>query len=409
MREPLLLLDGHSLAYRAFFALPAENFSTSTGQNTNAVYGFTSMLINVLRDEAPTHVGGGLRRLAGRPSGSASTPSTRPAARATPDRVLGPDPAAARGARRAADPLHRGRGLRGRRRHRHPDAPRRSSRGTEVVICSGDRDAFQLVADHVTLLYPVRGRLRGVADGPRPPSPRSTSCPPSATATSRRWSASPPTTSPGVPGVGPKTAAKWISQYGDLAGVVAHVDEIKGKAGESLRDHLDGVLRNRRLNQLVRRRRRCGCHVDDLERQTWDREEVHEVFDGLEFRVLRERLFQTFEAVKAEVESRASTSTATCCPRPRSPAWLGRARRAAGARRRHRRRPRGRGGTGDAARAGRRRRAPGAAAYLDLTALDPEQEDGLADWLADPSGPRCCTTPRGRRRPWPRAAGRWPG
>ena len=55
-RPRLLLLDGHSLAYRAFFALPVENFSTTTGQHTNAVYGFTSMLINVLRDEQPTHV-----------------------------------------------------------------------------------------------------------------------------------------------------------------------------------------------------------------------------------------------------------------------------------------------------------------------------------------------------------------
>ena len=96
---------------------------------------------------------------------------------------------------------------------------------------------------------------------------------------------------PGVPGVGPKTAAKWLGQYGDLAGVVAHVDEIKGKAGENLREHLDGVLRNRRLNRARRRPRPAAVAVDDLERQSWDREEVHQVFDGLEFRVLRDRLF----------------------------------------------------------------------------------------------------------------------
>ncbi len=106
---------------------------------------------------------------------------------------------------------------------------------------------------------------------------------------------------PGVPGVGPKTAAKWLGQYGDLAGVVAHVDEIKGKAGENLREHLDGVLRNRRLNQLVDDLD-LPLSVDDLERQSWDREEVHQVFDGLEFRVLRERLFATFDVEKDEVE-----------------------------------------------------------------------------------------------------------
>ena len=95
---------------------------------------------------------------------------------------------------------------------------------------------------------------------------------------------------PGVPGVGPKTAAKWITTYGDLHGVVANVDQIKGKAGESLREHLDGVLRNRRLNALVRDLE-LPLGPADLARQQWDRDEVHQVFDGLEFRVLRERLF----------------------------------------------------------------------------------------------------------------------
>ena len=107
---------------------------------------------------------------------------------------------------------------------------------------------------------------------------------------------------PGVPGVGPKTAAKWIGMYGDLTGVVAHVDQIKGKAGESLREHLDGVLRNRRLNALV-----CDLGlplgVDDLARQNWDREQVHTVFDGLEFRVLRDRLFSTIETPEQEAEA----------------------------------------------------------------------------------------------------------
>ena len=107
---------------------------------------------------------------------------------------------------------------------------------------------------------------------------------------------------PGVPGVGPKTAAKWIGMYAGLDGIVANIDQIGGKAGESLREHLESVLRNRRLNQLVHDLP-VGVELADLARASWDREQVHEVFDALEFRVLRERLFATFEAPEPEAES----------------------------------------------------------------------------------------------------------
>ena len=143
--------------------------------------------------------------------------------------------------------------------------------------------------------------VRGVADGPRrghrevPRAARALQRPRRARRRDERQPARRARAS------GPKTAAKWLGQYGDLAGVVAHVDEIKGKAGESLREHLDGVLRNRRLNRLVDDLD-LPLSVDDLERQSWDREEVHRVFDGLEFRVLRERLFATFEVEQDEVE-----------------------------------------------------------------------------------------------------------
>ncbi|MCQ1862978.1 hypothetical protein NOH60_24565, partial [Escherichia coli] len=106
---------------------------------------------------------------------------------------------------------------------------------------------------------------------------------------------------PGVPGVGPKTAAKWIGQYGDLEGLVANVDQIKGKAGENVRAHLDGVLRNRRLNQLLVDVP-LPVKPDDLARHDWNRDEVHRVFDGLEFKVLRDRLFATLGTVQPEAE-----------------------------------------------------------------------------------------------------------
>ena len=295
----LLLLDGHSLAYRAFFALPVENFSTSTGQHTNAVYGFTSMLINVLRDEAPTHVGGGLRRVA-QDLPAAEYPEYKAGRSATPTEFSGQLPLL----REVLDALRvKHLGVEG---FEADDViatltHRAVEQGHEVVICTGDRDAFQLVSDKVTLHLPGARGVRGLADGPRgghrevPRAARALQRP------RRAASARRATTCPACPGVGPKTAAKWLGQYGDLAGVVAHVDEIKGKAGESLREHLDGVLRNRRLNKLVDDLD-LPLSVDDLERQSWDREEVHQVFDGLEFRVLRERLFATFDVEQDEVE-----------------------------------------------------------------------------------------------------------
>ena len=196
---------------------------------------------------------------------------------------------------------------------------------------------------------------------------------------------------PGVPGVGPKTAAKWITQYGDLQGVVAHVDEIKGKAGESLREHLDGVLRNRRLNQLVRDVD-LGVTVDELERQTWDRELVHQVFDGLEFRVLRERLFSTLESVTVEAESGFDVF-GEVLDSAGLPGWLeehslegervgvnvlGRWAR----------------GTGDV-HALALAAADGHAAHIDVAALDETAERALAAWLADPSRPKAIHDAKG--------------
>jgi len=294
----LLLLDGHSLAYRAFFALPAENFSTSTGQNTNAVYGFTAMLINVLRDEAPTHVGVAFD-ISRKTFRAAEYPEYKAGRSATPTEFSGQLPLL----REVLDALRiRHVGIEG---FEADDViatltHRAVEQGHEVVICTGDRDAFQLVSDKVTLLYPVRGVSEVWRMDPAAVTEKYL-VPPERYSDLAALVGESSDNLPGVPGVGPKTAAKWLGQYGDLAGVVAHVDEIKGKAGENLREHLDGVLRNRRLNRLVDDLE-LPLSVDDLERQSWDREEVHQVFDGLEFRVLRERLFQTFEVEKDEVE-----------------------------------------------------------------------------------------------------------
>ncbi|MBD3782384.1 MAG: DNA polymerase I [Micrococcales bacterium] len=381
-RVKLLLLDGHSLAYRAFFALPVENFSTSTGQHTNAVYGFTAMLINVLRDEAPTHVGVAFD--VSRHTFRLEEYSEYKAGRSkTPTEFSGQLPLL----REVLDALHiRHVGVEG---FEADDVIATLTRqateaGHEVVICTGDRDAFQLVTDKVTLLYPVRGVSEVWRMDPAAVEEKYL-VPPERYSDLAALVGESSDNLPGVPGVGPKTAAKWLGQYGDLQGVVAHVDEIKGKAGENLRAHLDDVLRNRRLNRLVDDLE-LPLSVADLERQGWDREEVHRVFDGLEFRVLRDRLFQTFEVESDEVEGGfdlgGEVFTADDlvvrfgdgAPGRRVPHGLvvsGHYRAGAG-------------DAGAVALAGE----DGATGYLDLTTLTPEQEAVLASWLADPDAPK---------------------
>ena len=227
----LLLLDGHSLAYRAFFALPAENFSTSTGQNTNAVYGFTAMLINVLRDEAPTHIGVAFD-VSRKTFRSEEYTEYKAGRSATPVEFTGQLPLL----REVLDALRvRHLGVEG---FEADDVIATLTRqaveaGHEVVICTGDRDAFQLVSDKVTLLYPVRGVSEVWRMDPAAVTEKYL-VPPERYSDLAALVGESSDNLPGVPGVGPKTAAKWLTQYGDLTGVVAHVDEIGGKAGHAL-------------------------------------------------------------------------------------------------------------------------------------------------------------------------------
>jgi DNA polymerase-1 len=298
----LLLVDGHSLAYRAFFALPAENFSTTTGQVTNAVYGFTAMLINVLRDEQPSHVAVAfdVSRATFRTElydGYKANRSTAPSEFEGQVPLIKEVLAALRvpvlevpgyEADDVIATLVRG-------------ARTPAAEGTEidVVVCSGDRDSFQLVGPDVTVLYPRRGVSELARMTPA--------------AVEERYGIGPGLYSDlaalvgedsdnlsGVPGVGPKTAAKWLVTYGDLDGVVAAADRITGKSGESLRTHLADVIRNRTLNRLVDDLA-LPLALPDLRWLGWDRDAVHRVFDGLEFRVLRDRLFATLTAPEPEV------------------------------------------------------------------------------------------------------------
>ena len=296
----LLLLDGHSLAYRAFFALPAENFSTTTGQTTNAVYGFTSMLINMLRDEDPTHLAVAFDL--GRETFRAKAYTEYKAGRAaTPEEFRGQISLIHEVLDGLRIPYLEVPGYEADDIIATLTTRAQAEGGYDVVIVSGDRDTFQLVDDQTTILYPVRGVSEVWRMGPKEVRERYGVGPDRYCDLAALVGESSDNL-PGVPGVGPKTAAKWLVEYGDLAGVVAHVDRIKGKAGQSLREHLDAVLRNRRLNELVRDVE-LPVRLDELCRRSWDREEVHRVFDGLEFRVLRDRLFATLSAPEPEAES----------------------------------------------------------------------------------------------------------
>ena len=377
--DRLLLIDGHSVAYRAFFALPVENFSTTTGQSTNAVFGFTSMLINVLRDEQPTHVAVAfdVSRQTFRLEQYAEYKGNRSK---SPPEFTGQIPLI----KEILNALHiqtfEKEGF-------EADdiigtlATRAESAGMDVLICTGDRDALQLVTEHTTVLYP----RKGVSDLARM----------TPAAVEEKYAVTPEhypdiaalvgETSdnlPGVPGVGPKTAAKWINQYGTLDALVADVGNIPGKAGESLREHLDDVLRNRRINALV-------CDLDlpagpaDLAFDTvWDREAIHTVFDSLEFNALRVRLFEAFGEVDPQADEGFDLEGENLAPGAVR-AWLD--AQGVGRLGLHVQGSWGRG-TGDVVALAIA--SDEAAAWISVDEITADDDSAIAEWLADANRPK---------------------
>ncbi|WP_447926003.1 DNA polymerase I [Georgenia muralis] len=379
----MLLVDGHSMAFRAFYALPAENFSTTTGQHTNAVYGFVSMLINLMAEERPTHVAVAFDVAGGtfRTEDYAEYKGNRDAA---PAPFQGQVPLIQEVMGAMNVPILEKAGF-------EADdilatlATQASAAGLEVLICSGDRDTFQLVDEAVTVLYPVKGvstmnRMTpaAVAEKYGLPPERYPDLAALVGETSDNL--------PGVPGVGPKTAAKWIVQYDGLDNVIAHADLIGGKAGQSLRDNLDQVIRNRRLNHLLTDVE-LPLGVDDLARRPLDREKVHQVFDALEFDVLRKRLFDSLPEAQGPSEPAPALDVDvvahTALDGGLAPWFAARAGRLLGldvtgsaAQ-----------GTGDAWALAVADDA-GHAVTVDLAEIDQEQEQALAAWLADGDAPK---------------------
>lgn len=378
----LLVLDGHSMAFRAFFALPADKFSTARGQHTNAIHGFTSMLINLIKEQKPTHIAVAFDVSDDTTHRKAEYSEYKGGRNETPREMSG-----------QIDLIDQVMGAWGIKTIKMPGyeaddilatlAAMGEKAGYEVLLVSGDRDAFQLITDNVFVLYPKKG----VSDIPRM----------DAAAVEAKYFVSPSRYSdlaalvgetadnlPGVPGVGPKTAAKWINLYGGLEGVLEHLDAIGGKVGDSLRANVDAVKRNRKLNQL-HTDLDLPVTLDELADPRPDQQALEELFDELEFKTIRTRLFDLY-ASEAPAPEREALDTRDFTALTDAGAL--RAFLEAGAGQRSALAvdvlPGRIGEDADAVAIVR----DDAAAYVDLTTLDAEAENVLAEWLRDAGSPK---------------------
>lgn len=383
----LMVLDGHSMAFRAFYALPVENFTTSTGQHTNAVHGFVAMLINLLRNEKPTHVavawdlaGGTFRttEYSEYKAGRAAIPPEFPGQIDLIKEVLD-----------ALRIVHLSK-----ENYEADDilatlSTRATTEGFKTLLVSGDRDAMQLVNDQVTVLYP----RKGVSDLARM-TPE---------AVEEKYLV-PPARYPelaalvgesadhllGVPGVGPKTAVKWLTAYDGLENLIRQADTVKGKAGQSFRDHLDDVIRNRKLNALVRDLD-LDLTLAELARHPWDPKATRAVFDTLEFRTLwdRVRALATESDADGVDDDTLEISGTVLEPRTLND-WLSTTAGRIGVD------VTGSWGSGsgdvEAVALGG---VDGNAVWFDAAELSPEDEDVFAAWLADKDRPKAMHSAKG--------------
>ena len=380
-KPTLMLLDGNSLAYRAFYALPAENFKTKSGLTTNAVYGFTAMLINLMRDEAPTHIAAAFD-VSRQTFRSERFPEYKATRSATPDEFRGQiditkEVLTAMGITALSEPGFEADDIIA------TLATQADESGYRVLVVTGDRDALQLVNSDITVLYPIKGVSTLTRYTPDAVVAKY-GLTPEQYPDFAALRGDPSDNLPGIPGVGEKTAAKWIVEYGSLQGLVDNVDTVRGKVGDSLRENLSTVLLNRDLTHLVRDVPLAQT-PDTLGLLPWDRDKIHQLFDDLEFRVLRDRLFDTLATAEPEVEDGFEVRGDALAPGTVA-AWL--TEHASGT---------ARSGLavvgthavydGDAT-ALAIATADGDGAYIDTATLTAEDEAALVVWLADESRPK---------------------
>lgn len=304
-KPTLLLIDGHSLAFRAFYALAPENFKNSQGQHTNAIHGFISMLLNILENHKPTHlcVAFDVSRESFR---TKELPEYKGTRGETPEEFIGQtellvEALAAMRITSVSRENFEADDLIASLAHQGEQA------GMQVLIVSGDRDTFQLITDQVMVLYPIKGvmNLARMDDAAvfEKYGVHAKQYPELAALVGETSD-----NLKGIPGVGPKTAAKWIQEFGSLDQILANSGSISGKVGESLREHQELAVRNRRLNHLVTDLQ-FDFTLEDLRLGSVDETAVKEVFAKLNFRTLLARVLKLrgvngtqHKVIKAAVE-----------------------------------------------------------------------------------------------------------
>ncbi len=295
-KPTLLLIDGHSLAFRAFYALSPDSFKTPDGQHTNAVHGFISMMLNIIANEKPTHlaVAFDLSRVSFRTEQYPEYKGTR-----------GETPPEFNGQTELLTEALAAMNITTLTRENYEAddiiaslADQGTAQGFEVLIVSGDRDTFQLIQEEVTILYPVKGvmnlaRMNDAAVVEKY-GIHAKQYPDLAALVGETSD-----NLPGIPGVGPKTAAKWLQQYGDLASILKAAEEISGKVGESLREHRELAVRNRKLNHLVRDLD-IGMPFESFAMKPVEEDNLRATFAKLHFRSLLERVFKGLGVIRSD-------------------------------------------------------------------------------------------------------------
>ena len=296
-----MVIDGHSLAFRAFYALPVDSFVNSEGQHTNAIHGFISMLLSLLRDENPSHIAvafdAGSKSFRNR-----EYPEYKAGRQETPPEFGGQiellqQALSAMGITWMQKDDFEADDILATLAHGGEEA------GYDVLVVSGDRDAIQLVNSETPLLYPA---VQGVSKLTRYTPEK----------VAEKYGVGPELYSdlaamvgekadnlPGVPKVGPKTAAKWLNQFGGLQQVLEHENELTGKVGESFREHRDNAIRNRKLNQLLTDVE-LEVGPNELDIRPIDVDAVRELFTRLQFRTLQDRVLK----LAAERDGAVSTA-----------------------------------------------------------------------------------------------------
>ncbi len=362
MSQRLLLIDGHSMAFRAFYALPVEKFSTAGGQHTNAVYGFLSMLANLLKEEQPTHLGVAFD--VGR-----STFRTEMFPDYKAQREAAPE--AFRGQVALIQKVLQSMGITTMTRENYEaddiiaTLVTATPEGFDTRIVTGDRDYYQLVNEAITVLYPRKGVSELDRFTPEAVEEKY-GLTPEQYPDFAALRGDPSDNLPNIPGVGEKTAQKWIRQYGTLANLLDHAEEIKGKAGNNFRERLDQVCMNRELTQMVRDVP-LDVTVEQLALAPVDVARVAEVFDELEFGAqLRGRVLSALPTSGELPEPEEELPRVTLSAEGVS--WL-----------------RGRSGVAvafDGAESLACVSQEREAVLLNLAELDPDQEQELERWLA---------------------------